>query len=61
MINVFEGILVFVPVFIAGYMFGYWRGEERGYFTAVRARWEREAREWDRRHERSMSKFVVDV
>ena len=60
MTNMLGGILVLVPAFVVVYMLGYWRGEEHGYFTATKARWEREARDWDERHERIVHDFKED-
>lgn len=40
--------------FATGYTVGYTYGEDHATSVALRAQWEREAKEWDKRHEDSL-------
>lgn len=43
--------------FFAGLMVGYSCGEDHATTIALKAKWEQEAKEWDKRHERLMRKL----
>ena len=51
------GFLALVMSFIVGLMVGYSCGEDHATTVALKAKWEREAKEWDERHERLMRKL----
>ncbi len=53
--------LALVLSFVVGLMVGYTCGEDHATTVAIKAKWEREAREWDERHERLMQKLNVEV
>ena len=47
--------------FIVGLMVGYSYGEEHAVTVALKAQWEREAKEWDERHGRLVHELGVEV
>ena len=49
--------LAIVMSFIVGYLFG----GDHVTAVATRAKWEREAKEWDERHERLMRELGIEV
>ena len=53
--------LVLAFSFIVGMMVGYSRGEDHATTVALKAEWEREAKEWDKRLERLKRELGVEV
>lgn len=45
------GFMLCVLFYVVGYFVGYTHGEDHATTVALHAQWEREAKEWDKRHE----------
>lgn len=54
MYDTIVSFLVFATPFIVGLIVGYSYGEDHATTIALKAKWEQEAKEWDKRHERLM-------
>lgn len=53
--------LALATPFIVGLMVGYTCGEDHATTVTLKAEWEREAKEWDKRHERLMRELEAEV
>ena len=54
MYDVIVSFLALAMAFFTGIIVGYTYGEDHATTVALKAKWEREAKEWDERHKRFM-------